>query len=545
MKLYDTDITDANFYGLNGIAHNFTIVYTHGCDCGAFDYNDCIAEKMVTIDNFAAAFVGNSRYGWFNEGQTEGPSEHLHREYMNALYSDSLNRIGRAHQQSKTASASFVTAPGQWEPGALRWCFYDCNVLGDPALAVYTDNPITINTSFPNSITVGTTSMNVTVTSAGTPVQGLNCVVIKDGVLIGQATTDANGQALINFDVLVTNPGDAQLHVSGYNCTLTTYDFAFIPAAGPYVVYAGSVVHDPSGNNNNQPDYDETILLTNSMRNVGSTNATNVMVTLKTTDPYIKLQDSTEMYSSIAIGDTMTIANAFQFKVSDTVPNGHQTHFVLQAVSGATWVSDFDLICYAPSLSSGSLMIDDSQTGNNNGKLDPGEKAVLNIPSINNGASNALNTIGTLTCNSPWVSIVTPTCTLGTVGAGSSVNAQFTINVSSQAPVGTIIELAYTLTSGGYLATTTYYPTIKLIVEDYESGNFNKFPWSVLGSYPWGITEDSPMEGIYCSKSATITNNQQSAMSITLDVLQNDSISFYSKVSSEVTFDKLQFMVDS
>jgi len=232
MKLGNSDISDANFYGLNGVDHNFTIVYSHGCDCGAFDYNDCIAEKMVTIRNFAVAFVGNSRYGWFNEGQTEGPSPHLHREFMNALYNDSLNRIGRAHMESKIASAAWVTAPGQWEPGALRWCFYDCNVLGDPALAVYTDNPILINTEFPATVSLGSLSITVKVTSAGLPATGLTCVVIKDGVLIGKSVTNTSGQAVIDFNTFLQNPGSAQLFVSGYNCTPKAYDFNIVDYTG-------------------------------------------------------------------------------------------------------------------------------------------------------------------------------------------------------------------------------------------------------------------------------------------------------------------------
>ena len=227
MKLHDSDITNANFSGLNGVDHNFTIVYTHGCDCGAFDFSDCIAEKIVSIDNFAVAFIGNSRYGWFNEGQTEGPSAHLHREYMDALYSDSLNRIGRAHMESKITSAAWVTAPGQWEPGAFRWCFYDCNLLGDPALAVFTDNPIPINTVFPSTVALDATSMNVSVTSSGSPASGLTCVVIKDGILIGKAQTDKTGNAVIHFDKEIKESGAAQLIVSGYNCVPVTYDFGF------------------------------------------------------------------------------------------------------------------------------------------------------------------------------------------------------------------------------------------------------------------------------------------------------------------------------
>lgn len=228
MRLNNGDITNANFAGLNGIDHNFTIVYTHGCDCGAFDYIDCIAEKMVTIDNFAAAFIGNSRYGWFNEGQTEGPSPHLHREFMDALYSDSLNRIGRAHMESKIASAAWVTAPGQWEPGALRWVFYDCNVLGDPAMAVYTDNPIAVNVEYQATVDIAASHLNVRVTSSGSPATGLTCVVMKDGNMIGKSLTDKTGNAVVVFDKPVASAGEAQLVVSGYNCAPVTYSLNFV-----------------------------------------------------------------------------------------------------------------------------------------------------------------------------------------------------------------------------------------------------------------------------------------------------------------------------
>ncbi len=90
----NSDITNANFSGANGIDHNFTIMQSAGCICGAFDDNDCIMEKMVNIQNFAVAVIGNSRYGWFNEGQTEGPAAHLHREMVDAMYHEKMNMIG-------------------------------------------------------------------------------------------------------------------------------------------------------------------------------------------------------------------------------------------------------------------------------------------------------------------------------------------------------------------------------------------------------------------------------------------------------------------
>jgi hypothetical protein len=129
--------------------------------------------------------------------------------------------------ESKIETAPWVTAPGQWEPGAIRWCFYDCNVLGDPALAVYTDNPIPINTTLPVSVDIGASSMNINVTSTGSAAPGLTCVVMKDGIKIGESITNYLGQAVINFEIMVQDTGEAQLIVSGYNCKPASYSFSF------------------------------------------------------------------------------------------------------------------------------------------------------------------------------------------------------------------------------------------------------------------------------------------------------------------------------
>jgi len=144
MKMYITDVNNTNFYALNGVDHNYTLMYTHGCDCGGFDNNDCIAERAVLIENFLAGGIFNSRFGWFDQGTTEGPSAHLNREFVSALYNDTvslqIHELGSAHLMSKVKTAPFVGLPGEFEPGAQRWCHYDCNLLGDPVLWVFTEN---------------------------------------------------------------------------------------------------------------------------------------------------------------------------------------------------------------------------------------------------------------------------------------------------------------------------------------------------------------------------------------------------------------------
>jgi hypothetical protein len=218
LRMDISDITNSNFAQTNGIDHNYPLVYTHGCDDGAFDYDDCIGEAMVCIDNFAVAGAFNSRYGWFNEGQTEGPSAHLHREFINALYHEQQGRVGTTHMMSKIATAPWVNAPGQWEEGALRWCFYDCNILGDPVLGIWTDEPMGIVTTYPEDIAPGTTSVPVSVTNDNGPVAGLNCVIMADSVMLGCSPTDSSGQAVIEVPGGFDGLNSANLVVSGYNC---------------------------------------------------------------------------------------------------------------------------------------------------------------------------------------------------------------------------------------------------------------------------------------------------------------------------------------
>ncbi len=143
MRMNNSSITNANFPTVNGTDHNYTFLYTQGCSTGAFDNVTCIACTAVSIDNFLAGGVFNSRYGWFNEGSSDGPSQHLHREFVSAMYTDTTpdRHLGTAHMISKIKTAPWVTAPGQWEPGALRWCHYCSNAFGDPALEIRIEEP--------------------------------------------------------------------------------------------------------------------------------------------------------------------------------------------------------------------------------------------------------------------------------------------------------------------------------------------------------------------------------------------------------------------
>ncbi len=544
MKFSNSDITNSNFSGANGIDQQFTNVYTHGCICGSFDANDCIAEHMVKIDNFAAAFVGNSRYGWFNEGQTEGPSAHIHREFIDALYTDSLHRIGATHMESKYATAPWVDAPGQHEEGALRWCFYDCNVLGDPAMSIWTAEPWDINVDYPSAVIIGANNFSVEITSDGNPVEGLQAALVMDGILYGAALSNSGGISSISLDPVFTEPGTAKLYISGFNCIPHVFDVQVIPAEGAYIILNNYEIDDANGNNNQMLDYGETVDLSISLENVGSELAEEVSAEISCEHPEITINITTADFGNIEGNSSETIEAAFNITASDAIEDLSQVVFTLNMNSeGDEWSSQFTIEALAPEFNMTDFQLND-EDGNNNGRLDPGETAQFTIGFINEGSSLSPEIQFVLSSTSNFINISNPNQNTAPLGADEAASLSFEISVDESAEIGDIAHLIANLSAGNYTGYMAYYLAIGLQVEDWEQGNFNQYEWYTEGDANWETSTVDPYEGAYCVISGNISDNQTSDLFINADVMASDSISFYYKVSSESGWDFLRFYID-
>jgi hypothetical protein len=157
MRMGIASVNDAAFTN-DGVTANFPIIESNGCYAGSFDNRaydlsyapgDCIAEQLLTISHGAVAYIGNSRYGWFTEGTTNGPSHHLERELFDAVFAEGYHTLGAALARSKDETVPFLDLPDEYEPGAHRWCFYTFNLLGDPALDAWTDTPESLTVTHP------------------------------------------------------------------------------------------------------------------------------------------------------------------------------------------------------------------------------------------------------------------------------------------------------------------------------------------------------------------------------------------------------------
>lgn len=548
--LYNSDITDANFAATNGIDHNFPLLHTHGCDCGAFDYNDCILEKMVLIENFAVAVIGNSRYGWFNEGQTEGPAAHLHREMTDAFYTDNIPYLGLALRESKIETAPWVTAPGQWEEGALRWNFYDLNILGDPMLSVWTAEPFEPEIDYTAELIIGLTEMTVAVSYSGEPLNGYRCHLRQNGEIIGVGETDADGNAVIVFDQALNETGEASLVVVGQNILPLELPVTIIPNEGPYLIWENMEVVDEQGNANGEADYGETVSLNIGIKNIGSENIENVMAQISVEDDWIVTVLESELeIGTIAAGETISLEDVFLLEISTFVPPDYAIGIEMVLTSGdESWTDHFDLEILIPGNHISHYEIVD-ESGNQNGMLDAGETVQFHVFGGNNGTSAGHDiTISLSEYASEWLTIENGDQYIGSLFPGETFDVSYTIHVDEYAPQGTIVVLSALLDCPvgyeWYDDGWSWPMAIGLQIEDFETGDFTTYEWILGIANNWQIVEDVVYEGNFAAKSAQISDDQLSELKINMFVMMQDEISFYRKVSSESGYDYLKFYVD-
>lgn len=82
------------------------------------------------------------------------------------------------------------------------------------------------------------------------------------------------------------------------------------------------------------------------------------------------------------------------------------------------------------------------------------------------------------------------------------------------------------------------------IVEDFETGSFNRFSWKQHGSASWKITTNQAVEGSYAASSGSVADGETAALELQVDVEYPGMLTFFAKISTEAEYDFLHFYVD-
>jgi hypothetical protein len=529
-------------------AHKYPLMVGNCCQTSTYN-EDCFGEELLRASNKGAlGYIGGSNSSYWDEDYwwgvgvgaiTANPTYntttlgaydrtfHDHGEPYDEWYS-SMDQMIFAGNLAVTESSSSMKQ--------YYWEIY-C-LMGDPSLMVYFSEPPAMSVTYSQLMPLSSNSFTVNAEPYA------YVAISKDGVLYGAAEADATGLAVVSLTP-ITVPGMADVVVTKQNRQPFISTVVVASPDGPYVLFDSYEVDDSNGNNNQMAEFGENILFDVSLHNVGNSDATNVTSTISTSDEYLTLTDVTELIPDIQSQTTVTANGAFAATLAAYIPDEHVAHFTISSSCDTnTWNSEFSLILYAPELATGQFTIDDAAGGNGNGRIDPGETVNIIIPTINSGHCFAVNTTGNLVAAGSNVTLNTSSVNLGTLAAGASMNAVFSLTISPSAENGSIIQLHYISNSGLYTTVTNLSLSVGQLVEDFETGNFTKYAWQMGETAPWTITTSAVQQGSFSAISGTIADSQTSELFISANVLINDTISFYRKVSSEAGYDFLKFYVD-
>jgi len=513
----------------------------------------CFAEEIVRAeDKGAVGYIGGSNSTYWDEDYyfgvgvgpiTEDPPSYDETTLGN--YDRSFHDHGEDFSEWYTTMDQIVFAGNlavlEGSPGSAEYYWDIYNLIGDPSLMIYYSVPEEMPVEHDEFITIGTSTF--TVETEPFAYVALN----KEGENRAVALADANGIAVLEFEAF-TVPGNAELVITAQNRQPWIEDILVFAPDGPFCIYDSHILQDDSlGNGNAVADFDEDIFLNITLANYGTEDANNVEAVLSSSCNYISILDNQAAYDTIFVDQSNDKPFGYLIKLANNIPDQTEINFDITAFdeNDSTWVSSFGITAYAPQMEGGNLVIDDSEGGNDNGMLDPGESAVMTFTTLNEGHCAIENVTASLVAYNQYVTVESGDTVLPYLGTFTGCFASFNVSVADDAPEGIFAEMHYELSGAGYEESTIYYPKISQLVEDWETGDFSKFDWTTAGDIPWEITMEYPYEGYYHAVSGNIGDDQESSFEIQYQVMGFDSISFYRKVSTEQDYDYLKFFIDN
>jgi hypothetical protein len=529
---------------INGLTNtDLTHIFSINCLTGKYNWSsECFTEKFHryrynNVNSGALSVTGASEvsYSFVNDTYVWG--------LIDNMWPDFMPQYG-SNPEERGLLPAFGNAAGKYFLQQSSWPYNTGNKVvtyhlfhhhGDAFQTLYSEVPQDLTIMHDGVILAGLTTFTITADEGSTIClsEGDNIIGLEEGT--GSPVVMSIIPQSVGTQVILTV---TKTNFYRYEETLEV-----IPAEGPYCIFDTYAIQDTTGNGNGLVDYNENVFLNLAIKNVGMENGENVTVTISTVDPYITLSDNTELYGTIPSQGSVTIENGFSFYAAENTPDQHQVIMNVQSTDGTNiWNSLFMFKVNSPVLNINTLTINDQTNGNGDGELDPGESVTMTINYTNTGHAVAYDVDVYLEGQSGFIEVLNPSQHFNSIGFLGVFNKSFDVTVDTNAPEGIMVNFMNELTMGSFWCDKNYPEKISAMIEDFETGDFEKYGWEFAGNTPWQTTMQFPYAGYYSAKSGAISGGQSSELELTYEVMSADSISFVRKVSSEPN-DKLKFYI--
>jgi len=182
-------------YGVSQLSNDdrTTNVVSTGCWANDMTYGgiqDGIAEVFVIYNPQQAgvSFTGNTRDGWFYSGSLNTLTSLVDREWWRSLFNYDKYILGLTLADGKNRN----------HPNTNIWrhCVWTFNLLGEPAMPLWTDTPASMTVTHPATLPPGSSSFTVHVESGGSDLASAYVSLWKPGEVYLQQATNVNGDAI-------------------------------------------------------------------------------------------------------------------------------------------------------------------------------------------------------------------------------------------------------------------------------------------------------------------------------------------------------------
>jgi hypothetical protein len=341
--VYDQSGSPIYLSGNASQQHNYrrySVMTSLACDPGDFEADDCCAEAALNCDSGGCIGVMmNSRYGW-GTPPSMGPSEKLCVRFYDHLFNSDEYVIGVTHNRSREEYSGVAQSDALW-----RWCVTEFNLLGDPAIDIWTDAPGQLAVAAADTISTGGQNLAVTVTPAFAG--ALVCAWKGDEVF---TTGQTDGSGHVTLAIHPATSGELKLTASSHNRLAGTRNVVVKTGSPePYVAYRRCRIDDagqPTPNGILEPGETANLVLT--VANVGTGSADNSNVVLEMTNGQGSVLDSTADFGSIPAGDSATTTSLAITAAPNARPGSSLELLARVASGGSEWDLEFEVVLGYP-----------------------------------------------------------------------------------------------------------------------------------------------------------------------------------------------------
>ena len=335
--------------------------------------------------------------------------------------------------------------------------------------------------------------------------------------------------------------GPIHLTITGENLLRWEEDIPLMPFDRPFVV-VDSITMNASGLTLH---YNQSASTDINVTNVGLQDCDGGTISMTCDSEQLTITQGEASFDALSSGTSQFIGNAFQITLSDDIYDRTHIPFTLTTYFGEeNYTQEYAIEVLAPNITAELIHIDDA-TGNNDGRLDPGEFASLTFRFTNTGHYRADSPRISLNNNEGFIRVITPETPTNDLEVDESTEITFDIYVEYIAGEVPYVHLMLHSDINGLRIEQDIQCSIGFVTDSFELGYFEPDYWTNDPMHPWHIVAStSAPDGSYCAKSDTIHHNETSQLTLVFTSTESGEIHFFSRVSSEANYDFLYFYID-